>query len=64
MLRMRLRANESIDIALKRFKRLLEKSGIRTDMRRGAFYEKPSVRRRRSKRRRLKKIIMATTGSA
>ena len=57
---MRLRATESIDQALKRFKKLIERSGIRTDMKRSAYYEKPSERRRRAERKRLKKINMAS----
>ncbi len=54
MLKMRLRPNESIDQALKRFKKLIERSGIRTEMKRSAYYEKPSERRRRADRKRLK----------
>lgn len=57
MLKMRLRSNESIDGALKRFKKLIERSGIRTEMKRSAYYEKPSERRRRADRKRLKKIL-------
>jgi small subunit ribosomal protein S21 len=56
MLKMRLRAGESIEGALKRFKKLIERSGIRTEMKRSAYYEKPSERRRRAARKRIKKI--------
>lgn len=59
MLKMRLRTGESVDQALKRFKKLIERSGIRTEMKRSAYYEKPSERRRRSARKRLKKILQA-----
>ena len=56
-MKMRLRQNESIDQALKRFKKLIERSGIRTEIKRSAYYEKPCERRRRSARKRLKKIL-------
>lgn len=58
---MRLRAQESIEQALKRFKKLIERSGIRTEMKRSAYYEKPCERRRRAERKRLKKILQANT---
>lgn len=60
MLKMRLRQNESIEQALKRFKKLMERSGIRTEMKRSAYYEKPCERRRRAERKRRKKIAQAT----
>ncbi|MBY0587629.1 30S ribosomal protein S21 [bacterium] len=60
VLRMRLRSGEHIEGALKRFKKLIERSGIRTEMKRSAYYEKPSERRRRAERKRLKKIRQAT----
>ncbi|MFN7161565.1 MAG: 30S ribosomal protein S21 [Fimbriimonadales bacterium] len=55
MARIELRPNESIDNALKRFKRELEKSGILQEYKRHTHYEKPSERRRRQKQRRRKK---------
>lgn len=60
-MRMRLRSGEHIEGALKRFKKLIERSGIRTEMKRSAYYEKPCERRRRAERKRLKKIRQATT---
>ena len=39
--------NESLDSALKRFKRKCQKDNIMGDMRRKEFYEKPSVRRKK-----------------
>ena len=39
--------NESIDRALKRFKKECQKSGIPTELRRREHYEKPSVKRKR-----------------
>lgn len=41
--------NESIDKALKRFKKKFERTGILKEIRGRNFYEKPSVRRRNVK---------------
>ena len=38
--------NESIDDALRRFKRSCEKAGILAEVRAREFYEKPSVKRK------------------
>ena len=39
--------NESIDSALKRFKKMCQKSGVLAEARRHEHYEKPSVRRKK-----------------
>ena len=39
--------NESLDSALKRFKRKCQKDNILGDMRKKEYYEKPSVRRKK-----------------
>jgi len=39
--------NESIDSALRRFKRQCEQSGLKAEMRRHEYYEKPSARKKR-----------------
>lgn len=39
--------NESLDGALKRFKRKCQKDNIMGDLRRKEFYEKPSVQRKK-----------------
>jgi len=45
----RLRENEPFEIALRRFKRICEKSGVLSEVRRREFYEKPtSVRKRKA----------------
>jgi small subunit ribosomal protein S21 len=64
MLKMRLRAGETVDQALRRFKKLIERSGIRTEMKKSAYYEKPSERRRRATRKRLKKIKQAAEATS
>lgn len=52
--------NESLDSALKRFKKDCARSGIMLELRRKAHYEKPSIKRKRklisAKRRKLKKL--------
>jgi small subunit ribosomal protein S21 len=39
--------NESLDAALRRFKRQLAKSGVLREARRHEFYDKPSVKRKK-----------------
>jgi small subunit ribosomal protein S21 len=39
--------NESLDNALRRFKRQLQKSGVLKEARRHEFYDKPSVRKKK-----------------
>lgn len=43
----RVKDNEPVEIALRRFKRACEKAGILTEMRRREFYEKPTEARKR-----------------
>ena len=40
-------SSESIDSALKRFKKQVEKGGILSEVRRREYYEKPSERRKK-----------------
>jgi small subunit ribosomal protein S21 len=46
MLIINVKENESIDKALKRFKKKFEKTGILKELRARTAFEKPSVRRR------------------
>ncbi|MDD9802850.1 MAG: 30S ribosomal protein S21 [Deltaproteobacteria bacterium] len=39
--------NEPFEVALKRFKKQVEKSGILTELRRRESFDKPSVRRKK-----------------
>jgi len=60
-----LKPNDSIDSALRRFKRAVEKSGVLTKVRRCQFYEKPSTIRKREKAaavKRYQKKLMRETG--
>ncbi len=40
----RVRENEPFEVALRRFKRTIEKTGLLTELRAREFYEKPTVR--------------------
>ena len=46
MLIINVKENESIDKALKRFKKKFERTGILKEIRGRNFYEKPSIKRR------------------
>jgi small subunit ribosomal protein S21 len=50
-LRMRLYEREPIGVALRRLKKLLERSGLQKELRKRAHYEKPCEVRRRAKLR-------------
>lgn len=45
----RIKDNENFELSLRRFKRLCEKAGILSDLRRREFYEKPTWQRKRKK---------------
>jgi len=49
MLIIKVKDNESIDKALKRFKKKFEKTGVLKQLRSRTYYEKPSVARRNQK---------------
>ena len=53
----KVREDESLDNALKRFKRKCEKSGILTEIKKRLHYEKPSVRRKRKALAARKKLL-------
>ncbi len=52
-----IKENEPFDIALRRFKRSCEKSGILTEIRKREFYEKPTTERKRAKASAIKRHI-------
>lgn len=55
-LRMRVHDREPIGAALRRFKKLLERSGLTKELRKRAHFEKPCEARRRAKLRKLNAI--------
>jgi small subunit ribosomal protein S21 len=66
-LRMRVYDREPIGVALRRFKRLLERSGLKNELRKRKHYEKPCEVRRRAELRKQSTIrkgkIQARNGS-
>lgn len=52
--------NEPFEVALKRFKKQVEKAGILTELRRREYFDKPSIRKKKkaaaARKRALKKI--------
>ena len=47
MAEVKVKENESLDSAMRRFKRLCARSGIQTELRKREHYEKPSVKRKK-----------------
>ena len=45
----KVKENEPVDIAIRRFKRACEKAGVFSDVRKREFYEKPTQERKRKK---------------
>jgi len=60
----RVKENESFEMALRRFRRSCEKAGVFSEMRRREHYEKPTEIRKRkaaaARKRQLKKILRAS----
>ncbi len=52
--------NDNIDVALKKFKKIIEREGILTELKKREFYEKPSVKRKKkamaARKRLMKKL--------
>ena len=51
MVKLTVRERESIQEAVRRFRKLVERSGIKKEMRRREFFEKPSETKRRARLR-------------
>jgi small subunit ribosomal protein S21 len=56
MIKVQVRPNEPLEAALRRFKRQCNFSGIFRLAKKSAYYEKPSDRRRREERERVRNI--------
>ncbi|HEU4429588.1 MAG TPA: 30S ribosomal protein S21 [Myxococcota bacterium] len=56
----KVRDNEPFEVAMKRFKKTVEKAGVLTELRRREYFDKPSVRRKKkeaaARKRALKKL--------
>jgi small subunit ribosomal protein S21 len=57
MPRVSVKENEPFEVALRRFKRICEKAGILTEIRRREFYEKPTSKRKRLKAAAVKRYL-------
>ena len=61
MAEIKIKDNESLDSALRRFKRQCAKSGVLTELRKREHYEKPSVKRKKkseaARKRKLKSAL-------
>lgn len=55
-IRLEIRPGESMERALKRFKKLCDREGLNRDIRRNMHYEKASERKKRKNREREKEI--------
>lgn len=51
MVKLLVRDRETIQDAVRRFRKLVERSGLKKEMRRREFYEKPSEVKRRARQR-------------
>jgi small subunit ribosomal protein S21 len=56
MIRVESRSGEPLEKTLKRFKKACEKEGLAKDIKKNAYYEKPSDKMRRRVRNSLKRI--------
>ena len=59
MVSMRVRDRESIQEAVRRFRKLVERSGLKREMRRRQYYEKPSEVKRRTRLRAERRALNA-----
>ena len=55
MIKVKARANEATEQLIRRFKKICEKEGLAKDIKRKAFFEKPSERERRRVRQAAKR---------
>ena len=51
MIKVKSRMGESVEMMVKRFKKMCEKEGLIRDMKRLSYYEKPSEKNRRRRRK-------------
>jgi small subunit ribosomal protein S21 len=56
-IRIKARGNESAEQMMRRFKKMCEKEGLTKDVKRQAYFEKPSERKRRAARKSVKRVL-------
>lgn len=61
-IRIKARSGESAEQMLRRFKKMCEKEGLTKDVKKHAYYEKPSERRRRALRKSQKRMLKVQSG--
>ena len=61
MIRIQVRENEPLEKTLRRLRKLCNNEGITKGIKRSAYYEKPSEKRRRRERERQKAIRLANS---
>ena len=62
-IRIKARGGESAEQMLRRFKKLCEKEGLTKDIKKRAYYEKPSERKQRAMRKSVKRRQMPLFGN-
>ncbi|MBU0753850.1 MAG: 30S ribosomal protein S21 [Planctomycetes bacterium] len=60
MIRIQIKENEPLEKTLRRLRKLCNNEGVTKGIKRSSYYEKPSEKRRRRQRERLKSIRMAS----
>ncbi len=63
-IRIKARPGESAQQLMRRFKKLCEKEGLTKDIKRKAYYEKPSERKQRARRKSVKRVEVPGRPSA
>ena len=63
MITVTVREDESIDSALSRFNKICAKAGIIREVRERSYYEKPSEKKRRLEKKRLRKSASTTSST-
>jgi small subunit ribosomal protein S21 len=61
MVKVKARGNESVEMMLRRFKKMCEKEGLTKAIKRNSYYEKPSERRRRRMRKAVRQAALNRT---
>jgi small subunit ribosomal protein S21 len=61
MIHITVKDNESVDRALKRFKKKFERTGVLKELRSRTYFEKPSITKRKQKERAVYKQQMFVT---
>ena len=64
MIIVQIKENESVDRALKRFKKKFERTGVLKELRRRTFFQKPSITNRKQKQKAIyKQVTYGNEGS-